>query len=100
MKTEILNPNKETLLSNVLERAKIENIFSLHPKENLLFTIGDGLYFLSKYNDKNAVCGHIAQNHAKLNSGTLFEVTRQDLKEPIREVKGEKPTKEYEGSKK
>lgn len=94
MKTEILNPNKETLLSNMAERAKIENIFNLHPKESVLFTIGDGLYFLSKYNDKNAACGHIALSHAKLNSGTLFEVTRQDLTEPIKEVKGEKPKQE------
>ena len=94
MKTEILNPNKEILLTNLVERAKIEAIFKVNPTENILFTIGDGLYFLSKYNNKALICGMIAENHAKNNNGTLFAVTKEDMKEPIKEIKGEKATKE------
>ena len=97
MKTEIHSPNKELLLSNVAERTKIESIFVAHPFENLLFTIGDGLYFLPKYNNKALICGNIAESHAKLNNGTLFSVSKEDMKEPIKpvpEAKGEKATKE------
>lgn len=89
MKTEITMPNKELLLQDKKERSKIENAFKVNKKESVLYTIGDGLYFLHKFKA-------IADKHASENRGTLFSVTKEDLKQPIKEVKAKEIKTEKE----
>jgi hypothetical protein len=86
MKTEVTMPNKELVLQDVEQRTKIESIFNFHKVESVVFTIGDGHYFLQKYTN-------IAEKHAKENRGTLFAITKEDMKEPIKELPKAKESK-------
>jgi hypothetical protein len=86
MKTEITLPNKELVLNDPEQCAKIESIFAFHKTESVIFTIGDKEYFLQKYMD-------IAEKHAKQNIGTLFAITKEDLKQPAPELPKPKESK-------